>query len=692
MVKRSFSSLTESYLQTVEQECSFLSIGDDAVPLDRVYVMLEALTSPKPRLLEPRPDLPDVPKRQEHAGLENFPKAEPPPTPLPLSKVLAAARHLSLLGEPGSGKSTTLQFISLCFARHGWANAKLALDEPGVPVLVKLGETGDLLLRPETRLLDGVVIPIVRGLLPEGTTEPEAHDVVMDWMAQGRLVLLLDGLDELSGDAIRKKITLFASDPNGRKCRMVLSSRPAGYSSPGGEFTEYRLKPFEKPEEAQSYLQGWLAALRPEWGPQVENKARDLLGEMGRNPALKRITDNPLLLRLAAEGYAADEQVARNRADLYRLYVETVAWERRESTRQTPPEQKTAVLAALEAIAWKLQQGSIIPWDNNDPQHVLLRRQLGLLVICNDAGKAYLTFSHTTFREYFIARRLAKGWQQKESRGRTWAILRPRLHDPAWREPLLLLAGMLEKRTATDLVRRVLKARSRYEKGLFRDLGLAAAMAGERGEENLSEPLWKELQWQLQMSSLHISANVIMEIGVLAIYPQLRALEDEDEHNRIKAALFLGEIGDSEAIPALTRVLNDKNEGDRVRSTVAEFMGKIGGPQAVQALLRALEDENMYIRTEAAKALWKIGDLQAVPALIRKAECDDNDVRRLAILLLRKSGDPQAIQVLLRALKDEDKHVRIAAAEALGGVGDSRAIPVLLQTLEENDDKYGRRR
>ena len=112
--------------------------------------------------------------------------------------------------------------------------------------------------------------------------------------------MLLDGLDETtSGDTIRSKIALFASDPNGRKCRIVLSSRSAGYSSPGSDFREYRLKPFEKPEEVQSYLRGWLVTLQPEWEAQAENNARALLDEMSHTPALRRITDNPLLLRLA---------------------------------------------------------------------------------------------------------------------------------------------------------------------------------------------------------------------------------------------------------------------------------------------------------------------------------------------------------------------------------------------------------
>ena len=78
--------------------------------------------------------------------------------------------------------------------------------------------------------------------------------------------------------------------------------------------------------------------------------------------------------------------------------------------------------------------------------------------------------------------------------GRTWRFLRPRLHVPAWRETLLLLAGILSSqrsmlggdlkpKQARRFIRCVLWARSPWERSLRRDLVLAAHLLGEGPDE-----------------------------------------------------------------------------------------------------------------------------------------------------------------------------------------------------------------
>lgn len=71
-------------------------------------------------------------------------------------------------------------------------------------------------------------------------------------------------------------------------------------------------------KEALTYLTAWLRALRGVSESEARQQATDLLEKMRARPSLKRLTNNPLLLRLSAEYYARTGDIVRNRAELYR--------------------------------------------------------------------------------------------------------------------------------------------------------------------------------------------------------------------------------------------------------------------------------------------------------------------------------------------------------------------------------------
>jgi HEAT repeat protein len=748
-------ALESAYLKAVEAEWSRLDLGDFQAPLDQVYVMLEAVESQPPSPMQKRDDLADNPERMEHAGLretsrqrrdlggmplEELKEKEPKKAlPMPLSKTLAQARHLALLGEPGSGKSVTLQFIGLCFARPGWAKERLELDEAGVPVLVRLGRVGHRLQETGCRLLEDCLIPIVQEKATDFSPAACAG-AVQRWYDAGRLVLLLDGLDEVDAQhrpAVSEKIAAFQRGLRSQNCRVVLSSRPAGYAAPGIGLAEYRLQPFDSPTAAQGYLQHWLAVLRPDWGDQAAAQSEKLLAEIRRSLALQRLTDNPLLLRMLAENYAATGQVAAGRSNLYRQYLTETIWEWRAASRQIKPAERLKGLDDLEVLAWAMQQNQPLP-AGLDLE--LLRQQLGLLVAWWDGLTQRLAFSHKTFQEYFVARHLQKAWE-KDPR-RVWAFLRPRLHHPAWREPILLLVGGLPGEALNDLARRILAARSPYEKLLRRDLRLAAAILNER--RDLDARLTRSILTKLIHFWEFDTAEVLGSLGSLAIPSLLQALKDKDKEVRKRAANILGKIKDPAAVPALLRTLKDEDIGvrrmvdlalDRIKDPttvavliqsleneedavlrweVARVLGKIKDPAAVPALRQTLKDENVDVRRWAATALGMIKDPTATPDLLQVLEDEDVDVRRRAAEALRAieysplfqmfedveddmrreaawvldaTEDPTAVPALIQALKEEGIDVRCRAARILGAISDPAAVPALLQALRnENRD------
>jgi hypothetical protein len=339
---------------------------------------------------------------------------------------------------------------------------------------------------------------------------------------------------------------------------------------------------------------------------------------MQARPALRRLLNNPLLLRLSAEYYARSGRVAENRAALYGEWVEE-AWRRAEA-RGANADQKGTALRALEALAWHRQTGGSSQEEAllsaleraglPDPEGWLrlLREKAGLLARFPEEreGRVVNTylFAHQTVQEYFVARRLAHAWGANPRR--TLAFLRPRLHLPEWREPLALLVGLLPEEQAALLLHRIRRARSPYERRLRRDLLLAAELAHDGGRR---EPARADLLPAL-----------------------LQALRDGDWWVRRAAEEALGRIGDPQALPALTQALRDEDAG--VRRAAARALGKIGDPQALPALHQALRDEEAKVRWVAAVALQEALALLRTPAepkARRALQRQLRQVRRMAV-------------------------------------------------------------
>jgi HEAT repeat protein len=743
--------LERLYLERIAAECRYLEtegVDRTRAELTNVFVMLEAVESPR---RQAEADVALLPERAEEMGLKEWAtsflerrqaereeqapferrrrereeQASPPP-PVPLSKALKEHDHLTILGEPGTGKTTTLQFIALCFATKGWTQAKLDLNEARMPVPI------DLRAYEGTERLDRFLIQwLDHAYVPETLAE--------SWLDEGRLAVLLDGLDEVPEArraAVAEAIERFAATHEGRRCRIVVTSRIAGYRESrrlGADFDQYTIRPFAGSEEAQPYITGWLRTLQPE---ATATEAAKLLKAMKEQGGLHQMMSNPLLLRLAVAVYVETGEIARNRAELYRRYVQEVTWKRAKA-REDPHWSYRQITQALEILAWKLQTGDertevalaeLIEDEVagvGDGRDLLnrLRGQLGLMAVYGYERGDLIAFRHLTFQEYFVARRLERAWGKNPERA--WRFLRPRLHHPAWREPLLLLGDMLKKREITNLARCILKARSPYENVLQRDLLLAAAFVGD-GEGvstdvvskitdrliqlylNAGIKWWHHFflpisLWLVLIAGLHrygdmssclISLFTLVWWGMWLlplgrVFPRLQSilalphrLSGPGVYSSLRARVK-DELGreKTRTIESFLRISKDK---EKLPHKVAEALVKFGGFQAVPFLVHALSSEKKQVRRSAPELLGQIGDSRAVEHLIRVLEDEEKTMRKAAAKALGEIGNNQAVPFLIQTLSHKDKSVSKAAMRALGKIGDSRAVEPLIQALENS--------
>jgi len=137
-------------LEVVAKKWCTLRAGDAEVPLAEVFAMLETTEHPRRTPLQDSPELPLLRERFEHAGVPDFAIFGDMPKRLALPEALREATHMVLLGEPGAGKSTTLQFVGLCFAKDDWARERLGLEEDRVPILLDLKRYSSPLSHPRS--------------------------------------------------------------------------------------------------------------------------------------------------------------------------------------------------------------------------------------------------------------------------------------------------------------------------------------------------------------------------------------------------------------------------------------------------------------------------------------------------------------------------------------------------------------
>ena len=76
---------------------------------------------------------------------------------------------------------------------------------------------------------------------------------------------------------------------------------------------------------------------------------------------------------------------------------------------------------------------------------------------------------------------------------------------------------------------------------------------------------------------------------------------EHDAYVREDIAFALGEYGREDAVPTLTRQLD--NPDALVRTRVAEALGKVGSPLALDKLKEGLQDESSFVVESVKKAI-----------------------------------------------------------------------------------------
>jgi HEAT repeat protein len=164
-------------------------------------------------------------------------------------------------------------------------------------------------------------------------------------------------------------------------------------------------------------------------------------------------------------------------------------------------------------------------------------------------------------------------------------------------------------------------------------------------------------------------------------------LRDDEKDIRQEAALALGILNGTEALPALANSLRDPESS--VRGAAATAIGKMGTADNGRALVPLLADDSTNVRNRVLQAIGVLRVKEAGPALRQLYEANRRKEGGPRILAaLSRIGDPAQADLFQELVQDPDPERKRLAIEGLGRISDASRLPAFKKDYqrEKNDE------
>jgi len=389
-------------------------------------------------------------------------------TPRPIEDVVGYlerdTRPIVVLGEPGSGKTTALLDL-------GQRLAQLAIHSGGaralMPVYISLAGYGPRRAAEQPDVLRFVAESLAATL--NGPAD-KVLGKLRTWQAEKRLVLLLDGMDEMSrGEGYQQRVhelSSFASRIEAPRCVFACrqSDLPLNF-----EHKRLLVSPFDRKQAEEFVARRFCFPLELGAGERIAS-ACAFVDKLQRGvPGAADVASNPLMLTTVTEFVAHERRWPQSEIELYRTWLSAFTWRLREHhtevTPRLPPEAVDSLVSQAvdnwEALAFDVARATggssavklsnLVDWAKQARPSATETVQWsvetgvrsGLLLV---RGRKHgsrvwanlvfedndvLEFKHHRFQEFLAAFYLAK---LKDAEGLDWAHV---VDNPVWKEVLV---------------------------------------------------------------------------------------------------------------------------------------------------------------------------------------------------------------------------------------------------------------
>lgn len=635
-----------------------------------------------------------------------------------ISQIVEKERHLIIYGEAGSGKTSTLKWLSMVYARE-----YLLKKEGFVPIYIEL---------------KSYVKGSFSNYLKAEVTKKGISETDFKKLLEGKALLLLDGLDLLMPSenfSPFDEISDFISEYEA--CRYVIASRPEPSDSLKSTFALSELEKLTD-EKIRLFIEKYVPNKR-----QAKLLKARSLGEIQSKPILQ----NPLLLYLwiklstahmgrrgkheGVQHFNFFDSIPFVRAEIYQAFVselfkdyrireecfrsrdhlplrvrfEKISSEKAPDGRtdfQEPSVERTDIENVLMNLAFKLQCKNKVSCkysyalevaeayiESSRSGRITECSKSGRITECSRSGRlkagkllqaclelgilirknSEVKFGiNRVFQEYFAALKLKTYFENGMDISKAF-------RNPRWENVIMLTSDSLE--SGDELVNLMVSSGNLY---------LASKCAGRASPETkgkLCTLLARKLDSRYTVEKIK-AVQSLGRLGACGIRANTGALKDKDIRIKRETAKVLGETRSEMALIPLEAAVGDADYSVRIEAI--KSLGLIGSERAIELLRDTFEDKNRAVRLEAANALMQIGSEKAMEVLISALGAKDDFVRIGAVGALGKTNSRQVAEALIKAFQEEDKLVRLGAAEALGRMRSERAVEPFVDALEDKDE------
>lgn len=418
---------------------------------------------------------------------------------------LKESKRLVVLGDPGAGKSTMLRWIATAYLLrlksdpdwHALPDVDTLPDADWLPLLIRCREIDG---GQGLGALEDIVRRQLRHDAQSRFSEAETTsltEMLLGALADGRVLLLIDGLDEISDPRLRARFCeqieqIHVAYP---QASIVVTSRIVGYKELGlriGRGFEHARVLDLTSEDKDDFARRWCTVAEPL--PNREEATRELISDIHSSDRIERLTGNPMLLTTMALVKKKVGKLPSRRADLYREAVDVLlSWRSSASERidrnEALPQLQYLAYAMCDVGVQQLREDEIIDtlvrmreefpnvWAaaHHTPLEFLrlLEGRTGILVesgrtLHNGALVPVYEFRHLTFQEYLaglalVARRFP-GKDEGKSLADQVASLAARISTSypnnltatvSWREVLRLCVMSCNDDDASSVLRAI---------------------------------------------------------------------------------------------------------------------------------------------------------------------------------------------------------------------------------------------